>query len=895
MDTIFIYLLKVNIAIVLFYVLYVLFLRNDTFIRLRRYYFLTAIVFSLSYPLFSVTSLANIIDLEQEAEETQTTVLMGELYMGEMIVADVEETTQAPTDWALVAKNILLGGTLILGLRFLWQLFSILRIKSRSEKKSLFGYLIYHLRDEITPFSFFKWIFIHTDTHNEEELKQILLHEQTHSNQWHSIDIVLVEMLRILFWYNPIVWLMKRDVAINLEYLADNAVIEKGIDTREYQYHLLQLTYHETPAQIVNNFKVPQLKQRIMMMNSKKSPMRKLAKYLSVFPLALLLITANSVYAQANEIQESKKEIVPPPPPPPQKPQKKGDSTDEVFVVVEDQPSYKEGAKAMMNFVESEMKYPVISKENGIQGRVIVNFIVEKDGSITNTQIVRGVDPALDKEAIRIIEAMPKWKPGKQRGQNVRVRYTLPISFSLNGNKDSSDMTTVGIKFLQDKEGEEQEEVIVRGYDSMNKLSRKNLLEKLGNGDPLYIVNDVKMVKGFKLNSIIPTKIESISVLKDKSAMDIYGEEGKDGVILITLKDTKVSDKENSNNEIEIMGYDSTKQSSTQTLANKFGDKKPLYIIDGIIMDDDFDLNSINPDDISSVNVLKNESAMPIYGDKGKNGVIIISTKGGALYKEAPDENMTQEKKNGLEEIFVVVEDQPQFPGGVQALMKFLGDNIRYPEEAHKNGTEGRVITNFVVEKDGSIEEVNIVRSVSPLIDAEAIRVIKMMPKWKPGKQRGQNVRVRYTLPMVFKLNPEKKDDNEAMKKLKEGGPVSVYDEKQDDPDKGFLNFIAKNIKYPTIAQENGIMGLSKATYDVNANGEISNVKTTEGTDPALDKELRRVIKLMPKDIALMKSGGKAASNVEISALFRLQNGKTLSVNQDDPDVVVVGYGKPAE
>ena len=512
METLFIYIVKVNIALAVFYLLYMWLFRKDTFIRLRRYYFLSAIIFSLSYPLFTVSALGNMFDWKQEPIANETSVYIGEISMGEWIVDDVEKVA-TPIDWTIIAKNILLVGTLFLSLRLLWQLLSIVRIKSRSEKRSLFGYLFYHLKDEITPFSFFNWIFVNSETHNEKELKQILLHEHTHARQWHSLDILLVEMLRIAFWWNPIVWFMKRDIAINLEYLADEAVLQEGVETIEYQYHLLQLTNHETAVQIVNNFNVSQLKQRIIMMNKNKSPMRKLAKYLSVLPLALLLITANSVYAQQNETQQETT------PPQEQEPVKKESKNDEVFIVVEKLPSFKEGAKAMMEFIESEMKYPVIAKENCIQGRVIVNYIVEKDGSISDVQIVRGVDPSLDKEAIRIVEAMPKWNPGLQRGERVRVKYTLPISFKLDENKDSSEITTAGVKILKDG-NEEDNEVVVRG-----------------DGSPLIIVDDVKMEKGFELNSIMPTNIESITVLKDKSALEQYGEEGKDGVIIVTLKD----------------------------------------------------------------------------------------------------------------------------------------------------------------------------------------------------------------------------------------------------------------------------------------------------------------------------------------------------------------------
>lgn len=119
--------------------------------------------------------------------------------------------------------------------------------------------------------------------------------------------------------------------------------------------------------------------------------------------------------------------FVPPPPPKP----KKEEVSEEIFMVVEDQPEFPGGQSALMKFLGDNIKYPVIAQENGIQGRVITNFVVEKDGSITDVQVVRGVDPSLDKEAVRVIQSMPRWKPGKQRGSAVRVRFTLPVQFRL--------------------------------------------------------------------------------------------------------------------------------------------------------------------------------------------------------------------------------------------------------------------------------------------------------------------------------------------------------------------------------------------------------------------------------------------------------------------------------
>lgn len=148
METILTYMVKVNIALAVFYLLYMVLFRKDTFIRLRRYYFLSAIIFSLAYPLFTVSVFDNLINMTPQPVATETSVYIGEGTMSEVMVDEAEETA-TPINWAVVANKILLVGTLLLSLRFLWQLLTIIRIKEHSEKKSLFGYLFYHLKEEI--------------------------------------------------------------------------------------------------------------------------------------------------------------------------------------------------------------------------------------------------------------------------------------------------------------------------------------------------------------------------------------------------------------------------------------------------------------------------------------------------------------------------------------------------------------------------------------------------------------------------------------------------------------------------------------------------------------------------------------------------------------------------
>lgn len=160
-----------------------------------------------------------------------------------------------------------------------------------------------------------------------------------------------------------------------------------------------------------------------MMMNKSKSSTLKLAKYLLMLPMFVMLIAANSVYAIDNN--QSFQEPSPPPPP------VKIAKTNDVFVVVEEQPVYPGGVDAMMKFLTDNIKYPFIALENGSKGTVICTFVIEKDGSVSDVKVIRGLDPSMDKEAIRVIEQMPKWKPGMQRGNAVNVRYTLPVTFKL--------------------------------------------------------------------------------------------------------------------------------------------------------------------------------------------------------------------------------------------------------------------------------------------------------------------------------------------------------------------------------------------------------------------------------------------------------------------------------
>ncbi|WP_455630512.1 TonB family protein, partial [Parabacteroides sp.] len=287
------------------------------------------------------------------------------------------------------------------------------------------------------------------------------------------------------------------------------------------------------------------LKNRIMMMNKKRSPGIVRTKYLIFVPLVGILMLLSNIEAVArltvslaNEATASNAMVTAT-----DVPSKSREMDEQVFTVVEKMPSFPGGDAELLKYIAANIKYPKESQDNGEQGRVICSFIVGRDGSVNNPEVLRGVTPLLNEEAVRVINTMPRWNPGMQRGKAVAVKYTVPITFRL---------------------------------------------------------------------------------------------------------------------------------------------KSPV--------------------------------------------------------EETKEETLT------------VVDVMPQYPGGDRELLKFIAQSIKYPTDAQEAGVQGRVICSFVVDKKGNIVEPKIIRGIDPSLDAEALRVIGMMPRWTPGRQDGKTVRVLYTVPITFRL-----------------------------------------------------------------------------------------------------------------------------------------------
>lgn len=429
------YLLKVNALIVVFYGFYRLLFVRDTFFAWRRGALLVMMVAALLLPL---------TEIGWWVESHHATANLQEAYREVMLPAVTVTGGESHFPWLRLFTLLYLIGVTVLLVRMVWQLATIIRM-TRGER---IGRGVFLIKDSACPFSFFRWIFVNPEAQTKEQLQEIMTHERAHVEQWHSVDIVLMKLFTIACWPNPFAWLMRREVRLNLEYLADERVVAAGLERKAYQYHLLGLAYGKNVATISNNFNVLPLKLRIKMMNKKRTNNWLRTKYLLLVPvMGVALVACNldkkTVEPATAEEQVAKadggteKPVVVPvvvagTPEQSAASAEKAAGDDKVFVdVVEQLPEFPGGMSELMKYLQQNLKYPKAAQDAGKEGRVIVQFVVNADGSIANPNVISGVEPSLDNEALRVVKMMPKWQPGKQDGKAVAVKFALPVTFNL--------------------------------------------------------------------------------------------------------------------------------------------------------------------------------------------------------------------------------------------------------------------------------------------------------------------------------------------------------------------------------------------------------------------------------------------------------------------------------
>jgi TonB family protein len=414
-----------TLAAGLFYGLYCLTLRRDRWLKLSQWYLLTTLWFSVIFPWFTLPS-----SLATAAQ----TVLPTEGYMATL--DEITISAYASMRTIDLADIHLIGVALCLGYLLFQigaQAVTILRLwRKHTVYRATDGYNIPRnaslvlLDDDTAPYSFFNQIVVGTRGLSDDELRCILAHESLHVSRYHTADIICARLLCCGAWFNPFAWLMLRELRAVQEFQADAASI--GSCGREGYLHLLYRQATGTGyGHITNNFLSINIKKRIVMMNKTKSRFGAW-KALAALPVAAVLLMAGCQPANGEAVEQEEipfeatnvDESAP-----------LDANTDEVFKVVEVDPEFPGGEEALYKYLAENIKYPVMAKNNKVEGRVYITFVIEKDGTVSDAKVLRSVNEELDAEALRVINAMPKWKPGTQRGVPVRVQYNIPITFKL--------------------------------------------------------------------------------------------------------------------------------------------------------------------------------------------------------------------------------------------------------------------------------------------------------------------------------------------------------------------------------------------------------------------------------------------------------------------------------
>ena len=559
MGILFVYILKSSFCLAVFYLFYRLLLSRETFHRFNRIALLGILLLSCLLPFVEV-SVRRPVEMYQTMMTWEQWLLLTDLVGTETHAVQVQENVLT---WIQGLLLVYLFGILFFMLRNIYSLFGlwVLLKSGRREKVSDYvvtvvkAVLIVHERD-ISPFSWMRYIVIsQKDLH--ENGREILTHELAHIRNRHSWDLFAADICIFFQWFNPAAWLLKQELQNIHEYEADETVINEGVDARQYQLLLIKKAVGTRLYSMANSFNHSKLKKRItMMLKEKSSPWARL-KYLYVLPVAAIAVTAfarpevsetveeisavkvNDLTAIVEtKVAESSGQLLPAQSVPKDSVNRKSkvavqqmdelvvvgyaskDSVKDrepVFNVVEQMPSFPGGMEALMQYLAKNMRYPVEAQKNKVQGRVVVGFIVSKDGDIKKAHILRGVDPELDAEAIRVIESMPRWMPGMQRGKAVAVSYTLPVMFRLTGD-------ALGLKLVE------------ASGSTAGELDKGVTFSYAEGKQPLCIVNG-KEVDWAVMRALNPDRIKSITVLKDKAILEEkYGEKGQNGVLLITLK-----------------------------------------------------------------------------------------------------------------------------------------------------------------------------------------------------------------------------------------------------------------------------------------------------------------------------------------------------------------------
>jgi TonB family protein len=442
--------IKAAFCLGVFYLVYVLLLKNETFFHFNRLYLVITVLFAMIIPMVHIR-------LPELSPGSGNPYMLDLISVGSWFIEETIPETQKPFQVFLI---LYLAGCALFLAVFLVRICRLIALIHWSGIHRIDGWkLIFNSPGNRSPFSFMDFVFISREEFRSDAASRILMHERVHISQRHSLDLLLIEIIAIMQWFNPFIWLYRRSVVQQHEYLADQGVIRHYGDILGYQGMLLHISSSMNFHTLTHPFSHSLLKRRFIMMSKSKSLPRSRWKMVAVIPvITVLLLFFKDVSGRYTEqmlswsqpsssrdaieyltaltgdpassyeavIQSSRQT-----------------SSDTVYTVVEEMPAFKGGQSELINYISSNIHYPQQAKEQGITGTVFITFLIDEVGKVRDVKVLRGIGGGCDEEALRVVQAMPDWNPGKSKGVPVKVSFNLPIKFNLNKEavKDSAKDT----------------------------------------------------------------------------------------------------------------------------------------------------------------------------------------------------------------------------------------------------------------------------------------------------------------------------------------------------------------------------------------------------------------------------------------------------------------------
>ena len=649
------YLLRATITTALFYGFYKLLFSKTTFYAANRVALSVILVAIVAVPLFHYNLLP-----EKQPEVTPMMEMPIAIGITDFVIQEEPQPTPIEIPWQEILTVIYIGGVAFFLLRYIIGLTQLVQIIRTSHTRHTLsdGSILCITNKKMNPFSWFNYIILSAEDHSIEN-RAMIGHEQAHVHLRHSTDRLLFDLMACLFWFNPFAWLLRRELQSVHEFQADEGVLTKGIDAKTYQLLLIRKSVGDIKFAMANDFLQRDLQKRItMMMKNKTNTAKKWGYALSLPLLVLIMIVLSVPKLNATIVEQQEENEI----------ENTINLQDGEEVIVSGSVKGDEGLLPGVSIIIKGSSTGTMTNPEGsftikAQKGDIISFsyvgygtfehkvteahdnltIVLEQEAITHPDVEVVVDSEDGKiiaakiadEEVTIsgrVKSHEGFLPGVTvliKGSSKGTVTDMDGRFSIKANKgDFLNFSYVGYFSVQlpveksksdvtielEQEGKILDEYVVFGYkdgeeDTNRAEARENirsiqLKRKLKSDNPLYVVDGVVQAKGFDSSSINPKDIDNISVLKNESAVELYGKDATNGAIVIETK-----------------GYKA--KSSTEL---KIGEEQ-LYIVDGKQLPKGTDISYLSPDDIKSVSVLKGESAIDSYGEEGKAGVVIITTK----------------------------------------------------------------------------------------------------------------------------------------------------------------------------------------------------------------------------------------------------------------------------